>query len=769
MTRSYHPPALRPLLYTATIGVMMKRKLRPLVITMSPERKQRITDMFSGLDEYFEPPVFTAGVSSRELRNRIKFLEHAYRAGLVPEAEWSEIRRAVKDQCCEVPDDDDSLSLSEMSEKRVARAASDNVHLIIDPFRYLEETQAPVEKGEDKKRYDCRSSKFTVIELWAKAKTLNRGRSVLACVMAHLMAMKTLVGDQDESACLGSADSSRFDFILEDNVRAFDGSGSECAKRIWQAVEASSSRECHLRYYGWLGSAPNLTWVFKKHIPRKAFNRAEGSDFSIFPLPTNEDFELDGIVSRSKPTRQRDKTKDSNESVPSFETPGGTAVWGTFAYTVSPKTYHTLVRRLQRDVGALMWKGKKMRCFVAKPIDKILPRHTRQEFGAQTIHLTSKVAFVRAPMLGSLLHPQWEVGFCTSTELQHGLSSNEDGIDVWDNVWLSDSEQELIAHRKESGEWRKPPSKMCPSPPPGKSSPQLPTTFLLLSVLSLILHEARSFRLSKCILSRPHRVRQNTLYGTQGGRRERRRLGNMNVRSRDVPLGDFNVTVWELEKPSELMQEWWAIDEDERSARVGDPFGVVSWPGSVVASKLLSEEDLTNATVLTLGAGVGVETQAAAILGARHVVATDINPLTLKLLKFGADCEERIEDGVVEAMRFDLFSNDPLPKSDVIIAADVLYNSRLAKRIGKRIHEAIVRSFDEGDAPVKLIVTDSQSFHGTDFLQEPELKDLNAMFKEESWEELRWEDTKCRFCGSGVMIDADQVYDVDVRTMKWGF
>lgn len=81
----------------------------------------------------------------------------------------------------------------------------------------------------------------------------------------------------------------------------------------------------------------------------------------------------------------------------------------------------------------------------------------------------------------------------------------------------------------------------------------------------------------------------------------------MNVRSRDVPLGDFNVTVWELEKPSELMQEWWAIDEDERSARVGDPFGVVSWPGSVVASKLLSEEDLTNATVLTLGAGARLD------------------------------------------------------------------------------------------------------------------------------------------------------------------
>ena len=544
-------------------------------------------------------------VSSRALRSRIKFLEHAYRAGLVPEDEWVEIRRAVKEQC-EVPDDDDSLTLSEMSERTVAKAASDNVHLIIDPFRYLEESQAPVGKVEDEEKRYGTSSKFTAIELWAKAKTLNRGRSVLACVMAHLMAMKTLVGDQDESACLGSADSSGFDFIVEDNVRAFAGSGSECAKRIWQAVEASSSQECHLRYYGWLGSAPNLTWMFANHIPRKAFNRAEGSDFSMFPLPTNEDFELDGIVSSSKP--KQDKTKDSNKS-PSFETPGGTAVFGTFAYTISPKAYHTLVRMLQRDVGALLWKGKRMRCFVAKPIDKILPRHARQEFGAETIHLTSKVAFVRAPMLGSLIHPQWEEGFCTSTELQHGLSSKEDGKDVWDNVWLSESEQELITHRKETGEWRtvEPASTTRQSPSSGKSSPQLPTAVVMtLAVLSLFVHEARSFRPSQFISAKPHRARDKPLYDTsvsQNDQHERRRLGNMNVRSRDVALGGFNVTVWELEKPSELMQEWWAIDEDERSARVGDPFGVVSWPGSVVASKLLSEENLVNSTVLTLGAG----------------------------------------------------------------------------------------------------------------------------------------------------------------------
>jgi len=32
---------------------------------MSAERKRRIIDMFSGLEEYFEPPVFTPGGESK--------------------------------------------------------------------------------------------------------------------------------------------------------------------------------------------------------------------------------------------------------------------------------------------------------------------------------------------------------------------------------------------------------------------------------------------------------------------------------------------------------------------------------------------------------------------------------------------------------------------------------------------------------------------------------------------------------------------------------
>ena len=125
----------------------------------------------------------------------------------------------------------------------------------------------------------------------------------------------------------------------------------------------------------------------------------------------------EGDLEQADPSGDGRSTKSS--SAPHFITPGGTAaVWGTFAYTISPSAYRTLINRLQNDVGSLMWKGKRMRAYKAKPIDKLVPRHVMAELGPTSVHVSNKVAFVRCPMLGSLLHQHWEAGFCSSTELQ---------------------------------------------------------------------------------------------------------------------------------------------------------------------------------------------------------------------------------------------------------------------------------------------------------------------------------------------------------------
>lgn len=588
-----------------------KRKLRPLVISLLPPttqnngsflsstnanannlstvddtatmsnsnntanytRQEQIMRMFSShpsLVAHFEPPTFSPGVPSRDLRNRVKFLEHCHNAGILPDVEWEGICRAVREQqqqqthptttdAAEAGEDrvknDDGDAASHDQEEGVvcskqsasvdSKAEIGEISKVINPFRYLAvETLIPKTNDDDEVNSDINKTASTnkkkkkqwlqyettslipisphrrgsaediilpySMEIWRKAKTLNRDRSVLACTLAHLRAMKTLVSSREnenddsplDDGNSGSSSTAEFDFILEDNIRAFlgmaddgaypeevvdmtsdsySGWSCECANRIWDIIEASyaSQSKCHMRYYGWLGSLANLAWIYGNHLPRSAFKdsivqheHVDAGGCVIFPYPTNEDFELDSITASSKSTKDvaelhnpscDDQASSSVEacSTPQFNTPGGTAaVWGTFAYTVSPAAYHSFILRLQNDVGSLMWKGKKMRAYRAKPIDKILPRHVKSAYEPSAVHVPSKVAFVRGPMV-SLLHPQWDAGFRSSTELQYRLScgckdttssiDHNSCIDVWNHVWLGREERGLV-QRKKDGE-----------------------------------------------------------------------------------------------------------------------------------------------------------------------------------------------------------------------------------------------------------------------------------------------------------------------------
>lgn len=182
------------------------------------------------------------------------------------------------------------------------------------------------------------------------------------------------------------------------------------------------------------------------------------------------------------------------------------------------------------------------------------------------------------------------------------------------------------------------------------------------------------------------------------------------------------------------------------------------WPGSILASREmeLHKNNIKNKTVLVLGAGTGVEAQAAAMLGASKVIATDINKLTLKLLKYGADFAGLAD--IIDCREFDLFSKDKLPECDIVIAADILYNERLAAQVGVRCREIFER-----EPQPKLIVTDSQRFHGTDFLIA-----LNQERNDAS--KLCWGyHVLSNVTGSGVAIDGDQTYDVKTRMLSIGW
>ena len=389
-----------------------RRKLRPLVISMGGERESHVRALFEQMKEHFEEPVFSPGIPARSLRTRSRFFQIAHASGLIPDAEWNVLKDGIQ---------------------------AEDSHLHTEQ---LYECLKDVPITPDRKGSEYDTKLHYSVELWRKAKSLNRGRSVLACTFAHLAAMKKCV---DEG----------FDFILEDNVRA---PINECADRIWESIRASeelvkeTGEPCYMKYYGWLGSIPNLKWVLSTHANRMGYKRKQVDDASsidrtVFPFPILEDFgDLNHAIHEDKGEVDADQTEGGVARA--HKNPGGTAIWGAYAYWISKEGYEVLMDGLRLDVGALLWKGKRMRSYIAKPVDKVMPRQITKAYGRQCIHVTTCPAFFRAPMLTSKIHAQWDPEFCKSTEYQLGFSNLN-----WNDLWLPRTERLVVQYKEVNGEW----------------------------------------------------------------------------------------------------------------------------------------------------------------------------------------------------------------------------------------------------------------------------------------------------------------------------
>ena len=479
-----------------------RRKLRPLIITMGGQRQSHLTEMFAHprLAAHFEPPAFSPGVPARSIRSCRNLLAAAHKAGLLPEAEW-EALSTTGVRLCEENNNNPVCYLDALTDP--TRPGSSQ-----RPCPNPAVPVAPGRKGSERDRKLHYS-----VELWWKSKSISRERAVLACLLAHLSAMRTLVDGG-------------YDFILEDNVRApifgpHDDEGEEdmdadmyceCAERIWATMEASErmsrfeaslsttqegeesaasgSKECHLRYYGWLGSRPNLQWLFDKHSKRmrarEEWDDGHGgaSQSAVFPYPTLEEFRGDKPVPKQTKRREGKEKKDQNdpeEAEEEEEKGSGTPVWGCYAYSVSRPGYESLLSDLRNDVGAILWRGKAMPSYLVKPIDRVLPRRIMERFGRDAVHVAALPAFFRAPMLKSTIHSQLDVEFCKSTEYQMAVAGRNvgrvDGDDAgggsnseqtekacrrrrrrwkplgWESLWLTDDEKKVIAQRIEVGDW----------------------------------------------------------------------------------------------------------------------------------------------------------------------------------------------------------------------------------------------------------------------------------------------------------------------------
>ena len=139
-----------------------------------------------------------------------------------------------------------------------------------------------------------------------------------------------------------------FDILLEDNVRApiimdDEQQHQGCADLVRQAQSASEKLqaekgvECHVRFFGWLGSTTNLEYVLQIHAPKRAYpapgGYSEGDcNVGVFPFPLLRHLKED-VEDLDEPENAPDEEEeipvihDEKSSGTTHAKPGGNLVY----------------------------------------------------------------------------------------------------------------------------------------------------------------------------------------------------------------------------------------------------------------------------------------------------------------------------------------------------------------------------------------------------------------------------------------------------------
>lgn len=140
-----------------------------------------------------------------------------------------------------------------------------------------------------------------------------------------------------------------------------------------------------------------------------------------------------------------------------------------------------------------------------------------------------------------------------------------------------------------------------------------------------------------------------------------------------------------LHLAEESLPIWRKTEEELGEMNVPPPYWAFAWAGGqALARYLLDHREMCCARrVLDLGTGSGLTAIAAALSGASHVTAADIDAIAVaaSLLNAGAN---RV---AIEATPEDLLAG-PLPAADVILVGDLFYERALADRVLAAIEQA---------------------------------------------------------------------------------
>lgn len=109
------------------------------------------------------------------------------------------------------------------------------------------------------------------------------------------------------------------------------------------------------------------------------------------------------------------------------------------------------------------------------------------------------------------------------------------------------------------------------------------------------------------------------------------------------------------------------------------PYWAFAWPGGQAMARYILDNPglVAGLRVADIGAGSGIASIAAAMAGAVHVLAADIDPVAAAAIRLNAACNGC--EATVEASTRDRLGS--LPNADLIIISDLVYEPELAIRV----------------------------------------------------------------------------------------
>jgi predicted nicotinamide N-methyase len=164
----------------------------------------------------------------------------------------------------------------------------------------------------------------------------------------------------------------------------------------------------------------------------------------------------------------------------------------------------------------------------------------------------------------------------------------------------------------------------------------------------------------------------------------RRLLKDANIVATPMPLTP-EIRLYLL---SHYYQQEALTDEERRVLMAEPPFWAFCWSSGQVLAKWIRDfrENISGKRILDFGSGSGIAAIAAALSGAREVVALDTDPLSREAILANAEMNSVT---IATADKLDLLKDD----FDVILAADILYdrnNLQLLNIFNERAKRVVV-------------------------------------------------------------------------------